>query len=235
MSETKFVDFKKLREERKYSNYTNVQKIISSLNKPKDIHNNKNINQKQLTGLLDYLGINLETLVQKCKDETLIIKLTSMIIAKNSSRQGSLDESMLFKLINDNCNLKIQKLPNSGKKSYSPLRKGTIVSGEYISKNKINKSDLLKSMDGKLTGDRNGWVFAKISYGNGGHQDNCFNEAQEFADWVLDYGDKNLDYIILFETDDIVKINNLKKKYQEVENLLICDHYELISIDSDNK
>lgn len=98
MSETKFIDFKKLREERKYSNYTNVQKIISSLNKPNDIHNNKNINQKQLTGLLDYLGINLETLVQKCKDETLIIKLTSMLIAKNSSRQCSLDESMLFKL-----------------------------------------------------------------------------------------------------------------------------------------
>jgi len=32
----------------------------------------------------------------------------------------------------------------------------------------------LKSFDAKISGIINGWIFAKITYTNGGHQDNVF-------------------------------------------------------------
>lgn len=60
----------------------------------------------------------------------------------------------------------------------------------------------LKSFDVKINGKIAGWVFAKIVIGNGGHQDNVFEETCNF-------GDKNDIYIVLIDT-------NLKIKFESI-------------------
>jgi hypothetical protein len=50
---------------------------------------------------------------------------------------------------------------------------------------------------------------AKIVIGNGGHQDNVFEETCNFCEWVLNFGDKNDIYIVLIDT-------NLKIKFESI-------------------
>ena len=72
-----------------------------------------------------------------------------------------------------------------------------------------------------------GYLFAKITYGEGGHQDNVFKEALTLCEWVSKYGNTLDLYIILIDTDLAVKYNNLIEKYEKNSNLLIGNHLKV--------
>jgi hypothetical protein len=64
----------------------------------------------------------------------------------------------------------------------------------------------------------NGWIFAKVVIGKGGHQDNVYEETNNLCEWILQYNkihNKGIDeiFIILIDTDLIEKLNELKKIY----------------------
>ena len=93
--------------------------------------------------------------------------------------------------------------------------------------NNIQKNTCLKSFDGEITGKINGYIFAKITFTDGGHQDNVFEEAHTFAEWCEKYkanhGDKL--YVILIDTDLTQKFKELKEKYHS-DNIWVVDHID---------
>ena len=60
-------------------------------------------------------------------------------------------------------------------------------------------------------------MFAKIVYGNGGHQDNVFEEANNLCEWIIKFH-KN--------TDLLIKFNKLKENYKEINNIIISNHFD---------
>ena len=84
----------------------------------------------------------------------------------------------------------------------------------------------MKSFDGRIRGKVEGWVFAKVVFGTGGHQDNVFEEADTLCEWVNTFGNINHIYVALIDTDLHVKFIVLKEKYQNVSNLIIANHVE---------
>ena len=71
------------------------------------------------------------------------------------------------------------------------------------------KSDCLKSFDAKITGKKEGYLFAKVCIGSGGHQDNVFHEAHSFGEWAMQHGEEDKLYIILIDTNLMNQLNEL--------------------------
>ena len=76
-----------------------------------------------------------------------------------------------------------------------------------------------------MNGKMNGWIFAKVCMGSGGHQDNVFHEAVQYCDWVKEYGKKDEIYVALIDTD-LDWFATIKETYKRQENILIVDHIE---------
>ena len=70
-----------------------------------------------------------------------------------------------------------------------------------------------------------GWVFSKVAFGEGGHQDNVFSEAQEFVEWADKYDKDDQFYVILIDPDLNAKFAELKAKPTKV-NTIVCYHVE---------
>ena len=71
---------------------------------------------------------------------------------------------------------------------------------EYDTQN-LQKHDCLKSFDAKISGKCKGWLFAKMTYDSGGHQDNVFEETYQMCEWFVKYGIKEELYVILIDTN----------------------------------
>lgn len=84
----------------------------------------------------------------------------------------------------------------------------------------------MKSFDAKISGKCNGWIFAKMTYSHGGHQDNVFEEAHHMCEWILKFGNVKDIYVILIDTDLNKEFNELKVKYHK-NNLFVGNHIEL--------
>ena len=87
----------------------------------------------------------------------------------------------------------------------------------------FKKNDCLKSFDGRIDGKIRGWIFAKITISNGGHQDNAFEEAHCMGDWIVKYGKPEELYVLLIDTDLTAQFNELRQKYHK-NNLLVVNH-----------
>ena len=85
--------------------------------------------------------------------------------------------------------------------TFRPTKDGRILTNKEYKKSSLKKNDCLKSFDAKISGLVNGWVFAKVAFGKGGHQDNVFSEAHNFVEWANKYGKDDQLYVILIDTD----------------------------------
>ena len=140
-----------------------------------------------------------------------------MYIAKNASRQCVNDEEIQIEPLNltsQNLGINIVK-----QTKFRPCKNGTIIDSN-------TKTDCLKSFDGKISGKINGWLFAKIVLGEGGHQDNVYDEVYNLCEWIIKYNSlKHNDlFIILIDTNLIIKLDELTKKYTDVNNIIIGNH-----------
>lgn len=215
-----YIDCKNLREERQIDNNNIVLLYI----KKKDIQLvRNNCNQKELNRVLKQLNMSDEELLCKCEDDDFA-RLLSGRISINASRQGAKDEAyVLFKcnITSSSVGIFISNLSNN---QYRPSRDGKIINiSEY---KKMKKHDCLKSFDGRISGKINGWLFAKITFSSGGHQDNVFDEAHQMCRWVIKYSESNLLFVILIDTDLKKQFDNLKNTYSN-PNLLITNHIGL--------
>lgn len=214
-----------LREHRQLKNDETISKCIRDKNY-NGIENKKNCNINQLYKLLKRLGLTLEELVNKCIIDELFLKSVVMNISILSSRQGKLDETYVIEIINSTkIGINIKENGN-----YTAIKKKGIIVKTKDAK-KISEFDRLKSFDGAIFNEKNeiiGYLFAKITYGEGGHQDNVFKEADELCEWVRNFYSDNKLYIfcIMIDTDLSVKLNKLKDKFKKISNTFIGNHVE---------
>jgi hypothetical protein len=221
MLKAKYIDFKNIRIERQKYNNELIFKLIKEENIDELI---KIINKNELDRVLEETNLNIIELISLCKSNDIMNKILSGRISKNSSRQGNIDELIQINTIKDfsiNYNILIEKLNII---DYIPMEDGSIISKQF--KRNI-KDKTLKSFDAKISGVINGFMFAKIVYGNGGHQDNVFEEANNLCEWIVKFHkNNNLIFVLIIDTDLITKFNKLKDYYKDIENILITNHYD---------
>ncbi len=193
-----------------YMAYTSLKKNLKKI----DI---KYINNKALERLLDYTGYkNIYSMIKdKDNHEENIYKIISLYIAKNASRQGKKDEYLQYNYIN-----KLQKhgivIMTGG--TIRPIKTGGLrLYGD-------KKNDELKTIDFLIyyREDIIGYITAKVTSGNGGHQDNVLNEITQFCEWSL-IQTKNTEkkaYIILYDNPVISNLySSIQKTYSSVNIL----------------
>ena len=218
------LDFKKIRKDRKQINENKCKKLIndigikkmkeicdsSSKYKSKTFFNKHGINHKEI--IRKFKEYSIEFLLNCEKENAFIFFIKSILIKE--TRQCSLDEKFIIEILdNVNPNISITKSSNIR----SNKNDGTMI--------KSNKKliDYLKSYDFEITGINKRKVACKITYGEGGHQDNVNEELINYINWWKKYGDKHHDkyFIILFITD----LHDMKNKLS-----MMCSGYEKINV-----
>jgi hypothetical protein len=183
----------------------------------------KNSNAKEVERVLIELDMAIENVFDKCKSDLIFAKILAGRIAILASRQGTKDEELQL----NTCNLTTSKfgitIENLNATAYRPTKCGKIVNKQECKK--YEKNDCLKSFDGKIDGRVKGWIFAKVVFGNGGHQDNVFEEAHTFCDWICKFGNDAELYVVLIDTDLTSQFEELKKKYHK-NNILVVNHVD---------
>ena len=224
-----FIDFKNIRIERQKYNNNLIFKLIKEENIDELI---KISNKNELDRVLEETNLNIIDLISLCKSNDIMNKILSGRISKNSSRQGNIDEIIQINTIKDfsiNYNIIIEKLNII---DYIPMDDGSIVSKQF---KKNIKDKTLKSFDAKISGVINGFMFAKIVYGSGGHQDNVFEEANNLCEWIVKFHKNNeLIFVLIIDTDLFTKFNKLKDYYKDITNIIISNHYDFQKYISSN-
>ena len=224
-----------LRKERQKDN--NKKVYLGLINNFSRIKLEQICNEKELKRVLDEINITYEDLVIKCQNDSIMCKILAGRIAIQSSRQGSLDETYVLNKCNETCSkfgINIKSLKTD---DLVPLKNGELLPRKEIRKQKINKTEYLKSFDGEIIGDKiQGLIFAKIAIGEGGHQDNVFEEAVNIAEWILKFGKEDKLYVLLIDTNLNESFNNIKNKYHK-NNIIVVNHidFQKYLIDNYNK
>ena len=160
-------------------------------------------------------------LLNKCADDLLFAKVVARQISKMASRQGTKDESFILKKCNETTSKVGIYIENLSTTAFRPTKDGRILPNNQYKQSGLKKNDCLKSFDAKISGLVKGWVFAKVAFGEGGHQDNVFSEAHEFVEWADKYGTSDELYIVLVDTDLNHKFKELKQKPTK-PNTIVC-------------
>lgn len=219
------LDFQGIRRERQRHNINNIIECISQ-SKYKSL--TPFINQTELSRVLDETQMDANTLYSHCNENQILLIVLAGRIAKNSTRQGTKDEQLQIDVCNKFANKYNITIENLTTVAFRPTKDGRIVSAETIKSENIPKNLCLKSFDAKISGAINGWLFAKVVFGSGGHQDNVFEEADTLCEWVNHFGVQGDLYVILIDTDLHAKMTALKQKYAGNQNrLFIGNHVEL--------
>ena len=219
------LDCKDLRESRQKSNNEKVLRLLNNINTTR-YELNAICNMKELTRSLEDLSLTFEEFMLECRKNIHFAKISAAHISKNASRQGTIDEHFLLEKCNETteqCGVNIINLSTTDAR---PTKCGKILNKEEYKKSGLKKNDCLKSFDAQITGKVNGWIFAKITYTNGGHQDNVFEEAHNMGEWIVKYGNIHELYVILIDTDLFTQFNELYEKYNK-NNILVVNHINL--------
>lgn len=217
-------DFKNIRKVRQENNNNIVYENLKN-NQLEEL--NKNINIKEYERVLKDLNISEKDLINKCRDDNLFCKLVSRSISKLSSRQGCKDESEQLKICNTIAKEVGILIKNLSPTEFRPTNFGEILSGKEIKQKEITLDNCLKSFDAKILGKMKGYITAKVSFGNGGHQDNVFDEIDTISMWWLEHKSNSDEVlVVLVDTNLIKEFNILKKKYEKVNNIMWFNHIE---------
>lgn len=182
--------------------------------------NLNNINDKALNRLLTQTNYNNLDEIIKDKDnhQENILKISSLYIAKNASRQGAKDEDLQLENINTLQEYEIIIIKDGKQK---PIK------GGGICKSGKKQIDELKSIDFTINYKNKeiGYITAKVTSGGGGHQDNVLDEITQYCDWSLIQinNDKKKVYVILYDNINTSKLYyDMKKKYSDI-NIIFTD------------
>ncbi|NCG00243.1 MAG: hypothetical protein GWP25_00435 [Euryarchaeota archaeon] len=198
-----------------------------------------NVSDEDLTDL-----VNFHALDRICNDleisreefyDFITEKKTATIAAHairiEESRRGTKAEQFLFNEIDKITSKYGINIVSLGPAELRPTKDGKLMDKQEFQDSGKNKdTDCLKSVDGRITGAIDGYIFAKIVHGfeggTGGHQDNVFRESSEFAEWIKDFGEPDKIYVLLVDTDLHDLFKAIHDKYSS-DNLWIVDHVDL--------
>ena len=219
-----YIDCKNLRRARQEANYDNMFDLLQD-GDMELVKRDCSINR--LYWLLKDLEIDEEELLEKCIVDELFAKIVARQISKTASHQGTKDEAFVLQKCNETTSSVGIHIKNLSAVAYRPTKDGRILTNKEYRNSSLKKNDCLKSFDAEISGLVQGWVFAKIVYGKGGHQDNVFAEAHHFAEWVKEHGKETELYVILIDTDLTRQFEELKTKCDDTKKILVCNHVEL--------
>jgi hypothetical protein len=210
-------DFPSLRAERQKDNYVAVTESGW-----------EDINQKALERAVVNIGLSVEELKEKAERDVHFQRAMEIILAKNSSRQGTKDEHTIINGVANALRPYGVNIEALGVNALVPIRNSCLVVPRKQAKNDFDKKDLLKSFDFCGSVEKTNqqiFGFAKVVLGNGGHQDNVFHEAREVIEWARQYGDKDALYVFMIDTDDALKFEDFKKlENGGGENIWVVNH-----------
>lgn len=213
------VDVSNLRTERQKYNDQLVYNLLT--NKTPKVEIEKNINAKALERILVEEKMTYDELLENCKTD-FITRSVARNISINASRQGKVDEKLIIDGVSSvmtNWGVKIKGTDVNGIRFCND---GRVLDGKTFKKENLDKDvDSMKSIDATIEGRVEGYIFAKVVIGGGGHQDNVLIESLKFIDWVNRFSEANKLYVVLVDGEDLTKIKNLEK-----DNLWIVNHIE---------
>lgn len=214
------LDCKELRMKRTNENIIAAKNYI--LNEEK---NKKNINYKKLTKITKIINNSEEYLFNKAKSDADFLNILAILIAIESSRQGAKDEKKILEICNKICETFKITIVNLSATAYRPTKSGLIINNKEYQKYK--KNECLKSFDAQISGKIKGWISCKICFTEGGHQDNVFEEMNNLCNWVVSKykNEKNEFFILIIDTDLKSQYEELCKKYNNKNNIMIFNHY----------
>jgi hypothetical protein len=186
---------------------------------------NANSNEKELDRTLEDLKFTFQQFTQRCSTDHAFAVLAARLISKEASRQGTKDEEFVLTTCNETTKQFGVNVANISTTEARPSKCGKILTNDEYKKSGLKKNDCLKSFDAKITGKIQGWIFAKITFTNGGHQDNVFEEAHTMGEWFVKYGKPAELYVLLIDTDLIAQFNELREKYHK-NNILVVNHVD---------
>jgi hypothetical protein len=214
------IDVHNLRTDRQKYNNELVFNLLSNKTSRSDIE--KNINGKALDRILSEEKMTYEQLLEKCVDP-FTTRCIARNISINASRQGKIDEKLIIDGVASIMTKYDVNIKGCGVNGIRFCNDGRVLDGKTFKKENLDKDrDSMKSIDGTIEGRVNGYIFAKVVIGGGGHQDNVLGESIKFIDWVNKFGSDDKLYVVLVDGEDLSKIKNLEK-----ENLWIVNHIEL--------
>ena len=217
------VDWKIVREERQRLNNSKVAELISK-NYIAELL--KTINTKELDRVLKEVNLTSSELFSQCRNNDVLKTVLSGRISKNATRQGTKDEDLQISTCNHTSEKRGIFVENLSATAYRPTKTGFILTAKELKEQSISKDECLKSFDGKISGKINGWIFAKVVYGSGGHQDNVFEEADTICEWIVKYRDISEFFVILIDTDLQSKFDTIKNKYKHAKNIIVVNHID---------
>ena len=218
-------DLSKIRITRQFETNIALAEGICHTSSISDADLKKLINFKSLDRLAELLSTSREYIYEKCKADYEFALSVAHGTAILASRQGSKDESYVLDEINrasSGYGIYVQSLNNQ---DLRPTKDGRLLNKAEFQESGLDKLECLKSIDGVINGNVEGYIFAKICFGEGGHQDNVFHEAAHFADWAQQYGEEGKVYVILIDTDLTNKFDRLKFNYDS-DTVWVVDHVE---------
>jgi len=218
-------DLSNIRTTRQFKTNTLLADAIAHSSEITDKDLKQLINFKSLDRLAELLDNDREYIYEKCKSDYEYALTVAHGTAILASRQGSKDESFVLDEINRvsrGYGIYVQSLNNQ---DLRPTKDGRLLNKAEFKESGLDKLECLKSIDGVINGNVEGYIFAKICFGEGGHQDNVFHEAAHFADWAEQYGEEGKVYVILIDTDLTSKFDRLKFNYDS-DTIWVVDHVE---------
>ena len=241
-------DFMEERKQRQIDNYKKVATFITSpdFKKATDKEMRSNcINIDALFRQIEYLEFeDKEELYNYAISNPCAAKSMAMYIAKNTGRQGTIDEKTQINSINtlieqlaENGNIDNGTCNNLGGSELRPYnREGRLITKQYMIENDIitnegkGPNSCLKSIDFKtiINGTIKHYGFAKICFGGGGHQDSVFTETKTYGCfWINHWENIDAPLVLLIDTDRDNKFNGLKDNFKEDrDKVLVFNHVE---------
>jgi hypothetical protein len=215
-----YIDIKNIRSERQKLNDNKVFELLINQTPLNEI--TKHINIKALNRFLIDEHLSYEQLLIECKNHQLFAKTISKLISINSSRQGKIDEKLIINEISKKLKKYNVEIKPCDVNEIRFTDDGRILNNQEFKNENIDKTiNSLKSIDGIITGKINGYIFAKVVIGSGGHQDNVFKESLLFINWVNNHGNNNDLFILLIDGEDLTKLKQFEK-----ENLWVVNHVD---------
>ena len=218
-------DLSHIRSERQLKNNERIAEILTHSETFTEADLKPFLNFKSVDRLSSLLKMSRESIYERCREDYEFALTFAHGCSIASSRQGSKDEVFVLGEINEftkKLGIFVKTLNN---RDLRPTKDGRLLSKEEFKDSGVSKLDCLKSLDGEISGKVQGYIFAKLVFGGGGHQDNVFHEAVQFAEWARKFGVKDKKYVILIDTDQVRSYNQIKTQYDS-DNVWIVNHVE---------
>ena len=190
---------------RKRRQEENIKLVLGAIyNENLEAFDNKSImNIRNVERYLLLAETTIEEVVTEANSNNLLAKAISSYFAKDSSRQGCLDENSYMALVN-----KVFAIFNITIKKPSPKAYPTTNGIEITNTKPINipyedfDFEIKKTNNQDITDPLLGYVFLKQSVGTGGTQNGLLrSKTLEICDWVNKYSDPSIKFYIVVQSD----------------------------------